>query len=174
MDDSKYAGFFSAIDNLSKGDIAELKRCVGQRTSEARGGALAAFYRVYPQTEYRFGKEDIWFMSATLYAGYKTLLSEANAKKPWDETDFGWTLRRAYKQSTSNSLEKRFIALLDCRECDDYMAYKLRQLLSITDSRQAGVNWPKLLKDLLYWDHPDRFVQKDWAKNYFNEGKEEE
>lgn len=173
MDDNTLLSFFRAIDGLSKGDHTALKRSAGRDFTEARADALAAFFRVLPREETRF-KEEIWFMVATLYAGSKTRMSPAEQQLAWHETDFGWTLRRTAANQGSTSLENRIKALLDCRRYDQYFAYKLRQLVSLAESRQVPVNWPKLLEDLLYWDHPDRFVQKNWAWNYFKESKEDD
>ncbi len=172
MDDNKYINYFLDIDNLSKGQKAALKRSVGKTIGESKGEAIVSFYQVFPKAESSFGQEEKWFLTATLYAGYKTRLNQEDMKKPWHETDLGWTLRGVSTVKGSSGIEKRFTALLDCREYNESMAYKLRQLLTMADSRQIPVNWPGFLNDLLYWEHPERFVQKKWARNYFNESEE--
>jgi len=29
------------------------------------------------------------------------------------------------------------------------------------------INWEQLRKDLLAWEHPDRYVQKSWARGFW-------
>jgi len=173
-DNKKFSEYFLAIDSLSKGQKAALKRSAGKTISEAKGEALSAFYTVYPRSESRFGQEERWFLAATLFAGNKTRMVQSVMERPWYDTDFGWTLRKIPIKSSSNGVERRFTALLDNRDYNESLAYKLRQLVALADSRQVPVNWPALLKDLLYWDHPERFVQKRWARNYYSESEERE
>jgi CRISPR system Cascade subunit CasB len=55
--------------------------------------------------------------------------------------------------------------LLDADE--GQLAYRLRQAVHLLQANRIRVNWLQLLEDLLYWTHPNRFVQRRWAQSYF-------
>ena len=74
-------------------------------------------------------------------------------------------LRRVSSQRSSKSIEKRFVALLDSDE--DELPSRLRQSISIIAADSIPINWAGLLDDLLRWSHPDRFIQKRWARDYW-------
>ena len=80
---------------------------------------------------------------------------------------------RGKLEERSKSLEQRFLALLDADE--DQIAYRLRQNVRLAS--EHPFDWVRFTKDLLNWFHPDRFVQVNWARDYFGglreEGKEE-
>lgn len=164
--------FFDSIDNLGSGERAYLKRSAGKDLSDARPGALAAFYQVLPFGVSRF-KENTWFLLATLYAGSKRAMSQEERGKRWDETNLGWSLKRAAIQKSSSGLDKKFTALLDSGQSDYIISYRLRQLVVQIDRMGVPVNWPKLLQDMSNWEHPDHFVQKNWARAYFMKDKED-
>ncbi|NMC28007.1 MAG: type I-E CRISPR-associated protein Cse2/CasB [Syntrophomonadaceae bacterium] len=169
---SSLISFFDSIDKLDSGERASLKRSAGNDLIDARPGALAAFYRALPYGVPRF-KENTWFLAATLYAGCKTIMSQSDRGKNWDETNFGWSLKKAASQKSSAGFDKKFKALLDSGQSDYIASFQLRQLVVQIDGMGAPVNWPKLLQDLLNWEHPDHFVQKNWARAYFMRDKEE-
>jgi len=43
----------------------------------------------------------------------------------------------------------------------------LRQHVAMLKSKDIPINWHQLLFDLNYWDHPERFVQRNWAAQYW-------
>ncbi len=59
--------------------------------------------------------------------------------------------------------ERRFIDLLDT-DADD-LPYKLRQALTLVEG--AGLDWALLVRHLAQWGHPDRWVQRDWARGFW-------
>jgi CRISPR type I-E-associated protein CasB/Cse2 len=64
------------------------------------------------------------------------------------------------------ALERRFTALLAAHP-EDLPVY-LRQAVSYLKSKdEIPVNWSQLLRDLQSWAHPDRFVQKRWAGEFW-------
>ena len=65
----------------------------------------------------------------------------------------------------SESLEKRFVALLNCH--GDDLPNHLRQAVSLLKAKDVAVNWHQLLRDVLYWDHEARFVQQQWAREFW-------
>lgn len=78
----------------------------------------------------------------------------------------GRTLARALweaKQARqSDSLEKRFLALLDADR--DQIAHRLRQAVGLVE---GGLDFAQLLEDLLHWFDPRRRVQARWAREFY-------
>lgn len=65
----------------------------------------------------------------------------------------------------SDSIEQRFNALLNCHRDD--LPYHLRQAVSLLRSKDIPVNWMRLLRDVLGWEHDDRHVQRAWAREFW-------
>lgn len=158
--------FIDRLETLSSGDRAVLKRNAGNPLAETRGGAMAVFYRALP-FGIRSNEEELWFIVATLrfLNRYKIEAIEDGYVK-----DFGWTLSKLNKAYDSDSLDIRVRGLLDCRlnEGDGVLAHRLRQMVKLANSKSIPVDWECLLKELLSWEHPERWVQKKWARSYFN------
>ncbi len=71
----------------------------------------------------------------------------------------------------SDSTQRRFMALLNCHGED--LRNHLRQAVSLLKSKEVPIDWCQLLEDVLHWDHPDHYVQKNWAKRYWTKQKED-
>jgi len=65
----------------------------------------------------------------------------------------------------SESIEKRFVALLSCHRDD--LAHHLRQAISLLRSKEVRVNWLQLVRDIESWNRDDRVVQRRWAAEYW-------
>jgi CRISPR system Cascade subunit CasB len=63
------------------------------------------------------------------------------------------------------AIERRFSALLAAHPAD--LAFYLRQAVSFLRSKDVPVDWHRLLADMLGWGHPDRYVQKRWARAFW-------
>lgn len=154
--DEKICTFFDRLNSLDSGSRARLKRSAGGYLNEARREALGVFYRVLPAgvPEYQ---HEIYFLAATLYPSIND----------GGQGDFGASLRRARQGINEKGLDRRVQALLDADEAQ--LPFRLRQAIQYLKSQNISVNWPRLLEDLLNWNHPARFVQLNWAKSYFYE-----
>lgn len=151
------------VEQRRLGDLAILRRNAGRSVGESRG-AIALFYRLLPA---RLGsREEIYFLVATLF--------------PWNirqaaEGNFGTSMAQLRQKTDSESIDRRMTILLDA----DYdtldersmrpgeLGFRLRQAVKLLASHEIRVNWRRLLVDLLNWSHPDRWVQKTWAREYF-------
>ena len=65
----------------------------------------------------------------------------------------------------TESLEKRFVALLNCHYDD--LPNHLRQAVSLLKSKDVPIDWRQLLWNVVSWDHEARFVQKQWAREFW-------
>jgi CRISPR system Cascade subunit CasB len=68
-------------------------------------------------------------------------------------------------QGDATAIERRFSALLAAHPDD--LDFYLRQAISFLRSKEVPVDWHQLLSDVLAWGHPDRYVQKRWAGDFW-------
>lgn len=166
--------FITRLKNLKdndRGAFTALKRAAGTNIAQSRQGAIAAFYKILPYSLMNSKKEEVYYLMATLYGH--------NDEYPF-AGDFGETLRIVRNKFDSESMDRRMTGLLDSKFATSKykiirggeFAYKLRQLVKLAKSKDVGINWLQLLKDLKNWNHPEKFVQKKWARNYFGYRKE--
>lgn len=78
-------------------------------------------------------------------------------------------LWEAQQSRGSESLEKRFLALLDADR--DQIAFRLRQAVNLVD---GGLDFAELLDALTLWFHRQRPVQVRWAKEFYGLHRESE
>lgn len=74
-------------------------------------------------------------------------------------------LRAAVGVSGEAGIERRVIALLNA-DPDD-LASHLRHAVALLRAHDIPVDWARLLRDARGWDHPDRWVQRNWAHAYW-------
>jgi CRISPR system Cascade subunit CasB len=68
----------------------------------------------------------------------------------------------------SGSMDNRVLALLNTPA--DSLAKPLRQIISLLAQGGIGLDYARLLRDLSAWEHPDNWVQQQWARDYFRSG----
>jgi len=98
-----------------------------------------------------------YFLTATLF-GIHPVNSSAGS--------FGSAFKGIYQATGSDSIELRFNALLQAREED--LPYHLRNAVSLLASKNIPVNYTELFDAIRNWNHPDKFVQKKWAKEFWS------
>src|SRR6266536_5949977 len=76
------------------------------------------------------------------------------------------------KDDSGNSLERRFVVLLNAHADD--LPEHLRQAISLLKSKDKPIHWLRLLLDLKQWDREDRRVQRLWAKGFWGEAVEDD
>lgn len=117
----------------------------------------------FPYVEHRLSNEDGWkrtvfYLVAGLWAFHGG--GHGQGKK------FTSACKEHYlKKDKSSSFEKRFIALLDADE--GQLPHRLRQMIALL--KDYSFDFGALLNDLLWWSHPDRWVQIKWAKEFYKD-----
>jgi CRISPR system Cascade subunit CasB len=79
--------------------------------------------------------------------------------------NFGSSSRIHWRLLTTgqDSFEARFAALLNAHKNDLY-----RQIMPIVRQfKDIKINYDLLLGDVIRWGHPNKFVQKAWAKSFW-------
>jgi CRISPR type I-E-associated protein CasB/Cse2 len=83
--------------------------------------------------------------------------------------NFGRAFGHGLSDDDKAKREKRFTDLIDT-DIDD-LPYKLRQAITLIARDGVGLDWVLLIQDLVHWDHPDRRVQKAWARGFWSSPK---
>lgn len=145
--------FVQKLETLDSVDLARLKRNAGRSLAEARGVNMLIFYLL------PFGlshaQEETYFLVATLYP-----LADGSGNG-----NLGASMRRAQNITNRKGIDRRMEALLDAEGAQ--LSFRLRQAIHFLRSNRVRVNWNQLLEDLLYWNHPERYVQQSWARDYY-------
>lgn len=183
MSDSPTDAFIKALADLDDGDRAKLKRNAGNTPAEARN-ALGLFYsKLLRYIPVQPAEEDDYFLIATLYPferegrGNKKQAKAKKAASAPAETEaeetkaaprprnFGATLHTIRTASNQEGLDRRFERLLDADRTQ--LPFLLRREIQVASNEGGRINWAQLLQDVLKWDNPNRFVQRNWARDYF-------
>lgn len=151
------AAFIAALDRLDSAGRARLKRNAGRALREARD-VHQVFFQALPPAIAGRPEEEIYFLVATLYP---------LAKGRNDGASLGATLRAVRQLRQSESLDRRFQALLDSDV--EQLRFRARQAVRLAAASEQRIDWGRLLSDLLAWEHPDRHVQLRWARDYFGQ-----
>jgi CRISPR system Cascade subunit CasB len=77
----------------------------------------------------------------------------------------GNCFQQLVQKSKTDSLEKRFLALLNAHPDD--LPQRLYRMTRRFKSEELGLDYYTLLRDLLNWDRADRRVQKRWARDFY-------
>ena len=82
-------------------------------------------------------------------------------------TDEPINLGRALKSIANNdSADKRFRLIINANR--DELPVLLRQAISLVSQGGVSINYHTLLSDLKHWEHPNEFVQQQWARSFWS------
>jgi len=137
-----------------RGALAALRRGLGQPP-----GTVPAMYPyVVPWLPQESGawREAPYYHVAALFALHPAAGGSGN---------LGAAFRLARGEEENEAIERRFTALLAAHP-DDLPDY-LRQAVGFLRSKEVPVDWNQLFLDIQHWSHPERIVQKDWARRFW-------
>lgn len=135
--------------------LAELRRGLGRTPEESPGMFQYVMPFVHEHTS-RWEETNMYSI-ASLFALHPVSAAKGNI----GEHLHSYVLAVGDDAATT----RRFVQLL--RQDRPSLDIPLRQHISILRSKEIPVNWHQLMFDLNYWDHPNRFVQKRWARGYW-------
>jgi CRISPR system Cascade subunit CasB len=159
--------FMRNLDQLElrqeTGKMAALRRAAGCTIAESRN-AINVFYQLLPP-DVDPREEEIYFLVATL---------RFHTSKSLDGS-FGKTMQLIHSKSNSGSIIQRANALIDAGfdissdgiPLGGEIMYRLRQWVRLAKSKDVGIDWFRLLEDLLQWNRLDRMIQKKWAQDFY-------
>lgn len=155
--------FIAYLENLvrrqDRGALAQLRRGLGKPP----GLALEMHRYVVPfLPPARPWEEEVYYLVAALFALWHQGQDTVAANPP---KNLGASLARLVDQANADSVERRFLALLKSHADD--LPHHLRQIVALLKGKDIPLDWRQLLQDLKQWGHPDRFVQKSWARAFW-------
>jgi CRISPR system Cascade subunit CasB len=156
--------FIERVENLTTGELAVLRRGCGER--DPVEGRCPWFIGLI----HGVASEASAFQVASLLAQYKT--TDIKAGRHRIKGNFGKTWKLAISGNGSKSISRRFSTILDAdydpATGDGDLPYRLRQMVHYAAAKGIGVDWAMLLIDLKFWDWPEKYVQKNWARSFFS------
>ena len=160
------ARFVESLEKLvsseNRGALAALRRGLGKRP-----GTAPEMHRLivpYLRSNSRPDEDARFYLLASLFASWHQG-SSGGEQRVSDHLGESLAVLKKKEESSSESLEKRFEALLNCH-ADDLPTH-LRHMIALLRGKGVPVGWLQLLRDLRFWDHPDRLVQRRWARAFW-------
>jgi CRISPR system Cascade subunit CasB len=162
--------FVAALRRLADGDnpagraaLAKLRRGLGKPPGATLETVAVVQPRLPPKLQ--TGAEDACYLAASLFADHP---------QPGGRGSLGRAFALLALKRQADSLEKRFVALLNADEED--LAEHLRHAVSLLRSENIAVDWACLIDDIQRWGHPDRRrrVQRQWARDFWGGGGQAE
>ncbi|HLJ56864.1 MAG TPA: type I-E CRISPR-associated protein Cse2/CasB [Chthonomonadaceae bacterium] len=103
----------------------------------------------------------------TLIAGLYGYAHDEVAQR--DGVSLGTALRDLFEARQNESLERRFMALLNTDP--EQLPGHLRQAISLLKAEKIGLDWKMLLDQAAAWSASGRWVQKRWTRDYYRSRK---
>ncbi|OQB75035.1 MAG: CRISPR-associated protein Cse2 (CRISPR_cse2) [bacterium ADurb.Bin132] len=154
------------VEKSDRAGLATLRKGLGKEPGTVTEMYKYVYSRIPGQTN--LFDEKIYFLTASLFAlwyqGKQDLVKDF-------EGDLGKTFNQINKNSKSESIEKRFTAIINSHFDD--LPNHLRHAVSLAKSKDVPVNWSFLLEDLKWWNNDDKRVQKKWMKSFLQEERTE-
>jgi CRISPR system Cascade subunit CasB len=148
-------------DNPDRATLAHLRRGL-QAPPDYTLARVGWLFRRVPERDL----EDA-ILAAGLFAWVKGACAHTE-----DNVSFGAAFGAELTADEKQQREKRFIDLLDTDK--DELPYKLRQAITLISREGTELNWALLITHLRHWAHEDRWVQKQWARDYWGAAPKEQ
>lgn len=145
--------FVNHIASLSPGAKAALRRSLAFKPGSWPGA--------FPYVEAWVTGSSVWERQVTYLVAGLQALSRAERTYP----DLGAATKALQEASGSASVEARFLALLEADE--EQLPHRLRQLVSLLNSRGLAPEWGRLRRDLRRWRSEEKWVQQRWARSFY-------
>lgn len=162
---SKSESFVEHLVKLSerkdRGALAALRRGLARPPGSAP--EMHRYVASWADGESSRWREDVYYIVAALFAYHPIQWNSDKEARP-DLGDSFARLRRVEGVS-EEGIERRFTALLSIHMEDLYV--HLRHAVSLLKSNGVSIDWVRLLDDLKYWGHEDRFIQRNWARAFW-------
>jgi len=163
MEEESKHPFIVHLESLreDRGALAALRRGLGQPPGSVP--AMYAYIVPWLPKEVPPWTEAAYYLIAALFAYHPAEGGTGNVGQHFAQV-------RA-REGDDSALERRFMALLAAHP-EDLPTY-LRQAISFLKSKDVPINWQALFYDVQRWGHPDRYIQKRWARAFWGRRKQE-
>jgi CRISPR system Cascade subunit CasB len=153
--------FLKAVGDRIKNDNgakADFKRALSGEPEHIR--KVYPFVLPYLGNVSEWEQGQIWIPVACLSVYYPQTLREAAKQR-----NFGYSCSGLAKATNSDGADRRFRALLDLALTD--IQSPLTALVRQMKSKGITIDHPKLLADLCQWEHPNQYIQDQWARKFW-------
>lgn len=163
MMDTKPDRFLKHLRNLrdDRGAMASLRHTLVSEPGQPLDARAYRYVEPFVQGEDEW-RRAMYYLVAGLYAFHPQEGEQTLAEAMCDM----WLLERQHP-----STENRFLALLDADT--DQLPDRLRRVVAYLRSKSKGLDYPRLLSDLLQWRRPDRSVQRRWARQFYGASQQQ-
>ncbi len=151
------------IDREDRAPLAMLRRGLGKSPWEA--AEMHRYILPFLGDDARRGEEEAYYLVAALFAWHQRDWHVGEGESVRRHTNFGASFAWLTRETGSESIEARFVALLNC-QFDDLPEH-LRHGVGLLKAHDIPIDWARLLRDLRQWEWEDRRVQRDWARAYW-------
>ncbi|MBI4320955.1 MAG: type I-E CRISPR-associated protein Cse2/CasB [Chloroflexi bacterium] len=156
-----FVGFLvELVENGDRAALAALRRGVGKRVGEM--AELYPYVVPWVPQGARAWEEEAYYLVAALLAWHQGSWRGDDEHK---RTNLGASLARLAEKVQRGSIERRFIALLNCHRED--LPQHLRHAIGLLKSKEVPVDWARLLYDVKGWEWEGRPVQREWARAFW-------
>lgn len=159
--------FLQDIQDHIKNDTgakADLRRALSGEPKHIR--KVHAYVQPYigklseSEREQKRQEEQIWIPVTCLSVFYPQPFRESEKQR-----NFGHSCRSLATATNSEGAERRFRTLLDLTLTD--IQSPLTALVRQMKTKEVAIDYPKLLADLRRWEHPDQYIQDNWARAFW-------
>lgn len=170
------------VDHEERAPLAALRRGLGKSLGEA--AEMHRYVMPFLPGESRWGEEEAYYLVAALFAFHQGSWPADEGEAMPAATNLGasfaWLARarrtgdagadeqggvEGSRGGGDESIERRFVALLNCRRDD--LPDHLRHGVGLLKAHAIPVDWAQLLRDLQEWEWERRSVQRAWARAFW-------
>lgn len=154
-------------DGDARAALAALRRGLGKEPGEV--AEVAQQVMPWIGEHDRDGVIAAYFQVAALFAGHRISWPSSDGGRL---TNLGASFRRLAGPPggpDEPGPERRLVALLNAHP--DEVDRHLRHAVSLLKSKEIGIDWAQLLRDVQEWGYEDRGVQKAWARAFWGSGR---
>lgn len=151
------------VDREDRAPLAMLRRGLGKVPWEA--AEMHRYVLPFVRDDARWGEEEAYYQVAALFAWHQRDWHREEGGAAGRLTNFGASFAWLARETGSESIEARFVALLNCHADD--LPEHLRHGVGLLKAHDIPIDWERLLRDLQGWEREDRRVQRAWARAYW-------
>jgi CRISPR system Cascade subunit CasB len=174
---SRVTNFFTRLRGQDRAAFAELRRSLS--FDPGTHAPSFPFVESFVSDARGLWERQSFYLVAGLFAlverpleSTPATVAQDDAPEPSSEKvsrrSLGHAIAELYQaRGQTRSIEARFVALLDADE--EQLPNRLRQLVSLLRADGVRIHWETLLEDVLAWNHERRYVQQQWARDFYGQ-----